>query len=135
MMGEKGDGISTGMLYPDNVLEAFRNGCLLDLRVRLAVSFLNTSPLFYGLASGDTKDIAKYALTLAEDLLRQAAERGWLEPLPAPEDTELDAQLRAQAKRTATYQMLQQLEAQKVAAAEQSGIVPVAPRVGPRNIN
>lgn len=134
------DSYRKGMLYPNNILEGFASGALLDLRVRMAIGFINQSPIFHeaylaALNDGECsvenlpKVAASIALDLAEEITSQAAERGWLEPLTGPEDTEIGEALRAQAKRTAAYQVLQQLGGQKFAQEEQGKVVPAAPGV------
>lgn len=120
--------------YPHNVLEGFGNGCLLDLRVRMAADYLN-GPMFAnvvsdlirahakGEASDETIDafgslMAAIALDTATALLDMGRNAGLVTPLP--EGPELDALLRAQAARTARFQVLQQIEAQKAAQEEGS---------------
>lgn len=119
---------SAPVKYPHNVLEGFGTGCLLDLRVRLAIGFLNTSPLFTDyVVNTPAAEVAAYALDMAEELLSQAQSRGWIDPLPV--DGELTGQLRLQAKRTASYQALQQVEGQRAMADAASPLVPMAPGV------
>lgn len=116
-----------GMLYPHNVLEGFGNGAILDLRVRMANDFIK-SPWLQTLYPGTpVKEIATLALNLAEEITAQAAELGWLTPLP--EGGELPQWLRDQAKVTASYQVCQQLEGQRFAQGEQGKVVPAAPGV------
>lgn len=106
--------------YRHNVLEGFGNGCLLDLRVRIAIGLLEKSPLMGEVVfSGELKspdEVAGYALDVATELLRQADERGLIEDLP--EDEGLNSQVRKQAARTALYGTLQQIEGQKALADE-----------------
>jgi hypothetical protein len=113
------------MAYPSNVLEGFGTGCLLDLRVRLAVDFLK-SPMFEGMAVTAEEILPKacawFALEVSTELLALAEARGLVEPLP--DDDVLNRQLRLQAARTARYSVWQQLAGARVAAEEQ-------PRVGP----
>lgn len=119
--------------YQHNVLEAFGSGCLLDLRVRLAADFLKHSPMFGEIPThsegpdGLPREFACFALDLATALLSEADRRGLIEPIPE-DNGDLDAPLRAQAKRTASYQALQQLEAQKFVQDEAGRVVPQAPR-------
>lgn len=134
-----GIGKDEGQKYPHNVLEAFGTGAILDLRVRLAVNWIQHSPavaevakaVVLGTPAHQSNDIpawiAHFALELADQLLEQGAERGWVEGLPDPKDTKLDDQLRAQAMRTARYNVLQQILGNKAAQEEQGGIIPVAP--------
>ena len=106
--------MGTEKKYPHNVLQGFDNGCLLDLRVRFAMSMLTHSPLFTG-GEGVPKVelIAKVALDVAQELFSQAEARGWIDPIP--ESAELDADLRDQAKRTAEFQARQQVHGNGVA--------------------
>lgn len=136
MNGNSKDGeaeVPRGTLYPHNEIDGFSSGVMLDLRVRLAVGFLNSSPLFYGVGQVFTspeletlpRACASLSLKLAEELLELASARGWVTPLP--EDGVLTPRLRAQAKLSASFQALQQLEAQKFGSAElASAIVPAA---------
>lgn len=130
-----------GMLYPHNVLEGFGNGAILDLRVRMANEFMK-SPVLTAMADELTrrlradskltveKSIATFALDLAEEVTAQAAERGWLCELP--EDGELTPALRNQAKVTASYNVLQQIEGNRFAQDQQGKVVPAAPILEPR---
>lgn len=115
-----------GVLYPHNVLEGFQNGCLLDLRVRLAVEIAK-SPVCQGMASmwnspilaaDIPPQIAIFALNLAEAITAEAESRGWIQPLPT--DTQLDDVVESQAKRTGQFQAAQQHYAQKHMADLQS---------------
>lgn len=128
-----------GTLYPNNILESFGTGALLDLRVRMAISILNTSPIFTGassekLDSGFTgkewaKAITTLALDLATELMAESERRGLVEPLP--DSDEIGDQLRKQAKRSASYNALMQIEGNKFIQAEQSRLsppFPMAPR-------
>src|SRR5258708_3172289 len=112
-----------GMLYPHNILEGFGNGAILDLRVRMANEFIKSPTFSDGMR--DPKELATFALDLAEEITSIAAERGWLEPLP--EGGELSQWLRDQARCTASYQALQQLEGNRFVQGEQARVVPVAP--------
>lgn len=119
------------MEFPHNILEAFGTGAMLDLRVRMATSFLTTSPMFHGLAVATTTEAALnelprlaagIALNLADELLRQGAALGWVTPLPP--DAELSEQVRMQATRTAAFSVLQQSEGQKMAQEMQGQVMP-----------
>jgi len=112
-----------GMLYAHNVLEGFGNGCIMDLRVRMANELLK-SPAFMDI-SNVPAELAEFALDLAEEITSQAAERGWL--VPIPEDGELTPALKNQARLTASYSVLQQIEGQKFAQGEQGQVIPAAP--------
>jgi hypothetical protein len=118
--------------YPINVLEGFANGCLLDLRVRMAADLLK-SPMFSGTFNEMSQAFiegavnehdmfrlpettAKFALDVACELVALAESKGLLDPLP--DDKEIDDVLRAQASRTAQYSVIQQLAGQKFAEDE-----------------
>lgn len=117
--------------YPSNVLEGFGSGALLDLRVRLAADFLKHSPLMWHTYSdARAADRAGFALDLADELLKQGAERGWVEPLP-DDAGELPSDLRSQARRTGSYQAQQQLDANRHAQDEQSRVVATQLRPAP----
>ena len=118
--------------YPHNALEGFGAGCLMDLRVRLAIEFLKHSPMYTSPSTDvpliSPSEAALHALTAATALLDIAEQRGLIEPLP--EDGDLSPELRAQAKRNASFQALQQIEGQRFVQLETSGIsrvVPMAP--------
>lgn len=120
--------------YPSNVLEVFGAGCLMDFRMKLAVELLK-SPMFQFTGfSADrgftTRDFAVYALNLATELVTLSEERGLIESLPT-DDGDLTPELRAQAKRTASFQVLQQIEGQKFMQDEQARVVPLAPMFKP----
>lgn len=117
------------VFYPQDPINGFLQGCLLDLRVRLAIDFLK-GPSFELCVSGmKVEDAAGLALRLADEILKQGAEKGWVTSIP--EDGEIGPALRAQAKRNAIYQVVQQMEANKAMTAEQSSIaVPQVPMPG-----
>lgn len=105
-------------LYPQNVIEGIGNGCLLDLRVRMAINMLTSSPMFAGGVSdviGGTM-AARIALDCATELLRLAEERGLVQPLP--DDDNLNRQARLQARRTARYSVASQMAANHMATEE-----------------
>lgn len=86
--------MSEGELYLGNVLSSFEAGVQLDLRVKMAMDFLK-SPMFEGsrsvselaaTASESANLNARYALDLADSLLKHAGERGWVKPLPETSD-------------------------------------------------
>ncbi len=126
-------------LYRHNVLEGFGNGCLLDLRVRLAIELLKSSPMFScvvpalwpeDVPRGATPEqLAGYALDVAVELMRDAEKRGFVEDLP--KDEGLNRQLRLQSARTARYQVWQQMAGQRVAAEDAARVSPVSPGFDP----
>jgi hypothetical protein len=129
------------MAYPSNVLEGFGTGALLDLRVRLAMDLLRTSPMFTNflpLSSGESLEqapgmLAVLALDVATALLAVSEARGLVEPLP--DDDGLNRQLRLQAARTARYSVWQQLAGARVASEEQPRVGPVGGMPGGRVFN
>jgi hypothetical protein len=122
-------------------LEGFGTGALLDLRVRLAMDLLRTSPMFTNflpLSSGESLEqapgmLAVLALDVATALLAVSEARGLVEPLP--DDDGLNRQLRLQAARTARYSVWQQLAGARVAAEEQPRVGPVGGMPGGRVFN
>lgn len=104
------------MKYPHNVLEGFSNGCILDLRMRFAMEFLKGGSVF-----GEPDADAEYALELADATFKKAEARGWVAPIP--DDGELNRFVRMQAKRTARFQALQQIEGQKAMQRENSSAI------------
>ena len=120
--------------YPHNILEGFGIGALLDLRVRLAIDFIKTSPLVGALVNPDGSGVtaaavATFSLELCDELLKQGASRGWVEPLPT--DSDLDDQVRLQARRTARFNVLQQAAMQEIGRDEAARVVPLAPAFPP----
>lgn len=117
--------------YPHNPLEGFANGCLLDLRVRMALQILTHSPM-YAIVSPPPPEhseiVATHALDVATALLALAESRGLVDPIP-DDDGELSPALRAQARRTGSFTILQQVEAQKFAQREADQVIPAAPRM------
>ena len=123
------------MDYPSNELEAFGTGAMLDLRVRMAIKFIETSPMFHNALDLKVaeKDIAIIALNVATELMALAEAHGLVTPYD-DSDTEVSDRLRAQAQRTAKYQVVQQSEGQRAMQNEQSGIsrvMPMAPGFKP----
>lgn len=114
--------------YPHNELEAFGTGAMLDLRVRFAFELLKHSYMYSRIEPIEPKDAAVHALDTATALLELAEQRGLVTAYD-DENTEPSDRIRAQAKRTSAFQVLQQLEGQKFAQNEATGIsrVPFAP--------
>jgi hypothetical protein len=114
--------------YPHDSINAFANGCNMDLRVRLALSLLN-GQLFHGLGMERADTIANQALEVAGSLLARAEKAGWIDALPDHGD--LEPEIRHQAKRLASFNVLQQIEGQNFGRQETSGLaIPMAPPVG-----
>ncbi len=104
-----------GMEYPHNVLEGFGNGCITDFRMRFAMDLLKGMDI-----DGNPGMVAAQALAVSAELFSQAEKLGWVTPLPDTE--ELDDAVRLQAKRTAQFQVLQQIEGNKFAQSEASRV-------------
>lgn len=100
-------------LYLGDLGSSFQNGVQFDLRVKLAVEFLKAPGLTLG---ADAAGAARFALSLADQLMSQADERGWLKPLP--DDDSLNRQTRQHIKRSVRAQVYQQNVAQTIAAEE-----------------
>lgn len=63
--------------YPTNPLNAINEGCLVDVRVKMAADFIKANAITDGTAA----EVAAMALELADEVMRQADERGWVQPL------------------------------------------------------
>ena len=114
------------LLYMGNALESFRDGCLLDYRIRLAASFIATCPRYASYKDFYPQDVARDALKIAEELVRIGVQAGYVTPIPA-DDGALTPDLKAQAKRSAAFQVEQQLEGGRLAQAAAGSVVPAAP--------
>lgn len=126
--------------YRDNCIDGFRNGAVLDLRVRLGIEVLVHGGLFAALmgalperaveadVAALPKVAAAMALEAATELLKLAEERGLVEDFP--DGAEIGKGLRDHAKRQAHFQFEGQREAQRV-ASEQLRPAMVAPLVKP----
>lgn len=108
-----------------NPLNAFDNGCELDLRAKLAIEFLKT-PGLYSLAPqkfGDpvgSSELATFALDLAAAVIDQAGDRGWVKPLA--EDDQIPENVKREISRSVRATVHQQMEGQRIVQEE-------APRV------
>jgi len=111
--------------YPHNPLEGFANGCLLDLRVRIAIDLLKASPMYAKTGKETPFSIAVHALHVAQELMAEAERRGWVAPLPV--EGELSPALKAQAARVAAFGVEQQLEAGRLAQQARGAVIPVNP--------
>lgn len=109
------------MKYPHNVLEGFSNGCILDLRMRFAMELLKGWDLYSSAPAFSCDSISEEALSISESLFKKAEARGWVAPIP--DDGELNRFVRMQAKRTAKFQALQQVEGQKAMQRENNGAI------------
>lgn len=112
----QGEVMSEQKLYRQNVLDGFPNGCLLDLRVRLAVDILKNRAM-----------TAVEALDLTTALLAEAEARGLIDALP--EDDGLNAQVRRQAGRIARFNVEQQAAGGRISREEQGVVnLPFGPK-------
>lgn len=114
--------------YPANPLTAFENGCMLDLRARLAIEFLKSGVIAKP-AGGDPYTLpaaehARLALDLSEAFFAEAAHRGLVEELPGL-DVGLSDHLQAHIARTAGAQVLGQQCAQEIMAANQPAVASI----------
>jgi hypothetical protein len=101
--------------YLPNVLTAFEAGCMLDLRVRLAIEFLKTNT---ALTDG------VQALKIASDLCDEAEKRGFIMPLP--DDDSLSRPLRMHLKRQVRAQSFQQGQAAVIGKEEAPKVLTAA---------
>lgn len=99
------------MKLPDNAIDSFRSGAILDLRVRLAIEILTHSPLLSGLETEPAPEIAAYALDIADALFALAEKRGLLESLDSLAAAE---RLMKHVKRQVEFQHAIQKETQRV---------------------
>jgi hypothetical protein len=105
------------VVYFGNVLSAFENGVQLDLRVKLAVDFLK-SPSFQVKPMWE-HEAAKSALDLADKLLAEALDRGWVRALP---DTgEISALLKRHIERSVAAAAHQAQASQRVSTVSLNG--------------
>jgi hypothetical protein len=102
--------------YPDP-LAAYADGCVMDLRFRTALQFVN-SMLSSGRALEATPgSIASHALDVVDNLFDQGKTLGWIAGLPA------SSELNSDTKRHLERHVKAQLYQQKVAQQEQAGAV------------
>lgn len=97
--------------YPDPIA-AFADGCLMDIRIRVALQFTQ-SMLSSGRGSEYLPEaLAKTALDVADELFSQGKARGWIEPLP--ESGEINAATKRHLERNVNSQLHQQKYAQAI---------------------
>lgn len=113
--------------YPQQILDAFSQGALLDLRVRLAMQLLTNSPMFSLPVPGkdNAETTAGMALDVSCALFDAAEKRGMVAPLDY--DGKLPGNLISQAKRLGAFQFYQQMGANEAAKETAPTVVPVAP--------
>lgn len=102
--------------YPDP-LAAYADGCVMDLRFRTALQFVNSI-----MSSGEamhtaSASIASHALDVVDSLFDQGKTLGWIADLPA------SSELNSDTKRHLERYVKAQLYQQKVAQQEQAGAV------------
>jgi hypothetical protein len=107
----------------DNPLDSFRNGVVMDMRLRLAVDLLTHSPIYHGaftahagnFKDGDefspnTIDIALHALSIAQGLFHGAEDVGLLQALDDPDGA---VRLEDHVKRQTAFQLFTSKEQQR----------------------
>lgn len=117
--------MSEAMKYPSNPLTAMDQGCMLDLRVKLAVDILK-SPMFTTAITESPAQIASTALDIATELLSLGEERGLVAPLP--DHSELTAVLKRHIERSVRAQLFQQQCGQRF--SREDGAITVVPSGG-----
>lgn len=116
-------------------IDAYQNGVNLDLRVRIALSLMNTSPMFHRAADRinavdyspnlEARKVARFALDVADALLAEATERGLTKPIGETSDIEVGTAL--QGERHVKYSLHQQVVQAELVKAHNAGVIPVAP--------
>jgi hypothetical protein len=127
------------MKYPANPLTSFDNGCLMDLRARMAINLLTspaggeivnnlTNTLFANWAARDTnltdaemtgpigELTAKMVFAICENFMAEGERRGLIQPLP-DENEPLSEELQAHLARHAYAQFLGSKMLQDIAQA------------------
>lgn len=100
-------------LFFGNPLNQFENGIQLDLRVKLAADFIKAGSF----GTGSAFTIVKQSLDAADELVKQAIERGWTRDLPDTDD--LSAPMRRFIRQNTRAQVYQQIVGQQIAEEEQ----------------
>ena len=126
------------MKYAQNSLEAFSQGCAMDLQMRLAVDLIKSCPTLVQLGAPEAS--ARGAIELAGELLKQGEALGLIEPLT--DSTDLPAPLAKQAVRMGKFAAQQQLAGSKEVSAyagneiqHARGPLPNGGRPGPRIVS
>ena len=96
--------------YFDNPLDSFRQGVVLDMRVKLAIDLLTHSPMFTNVEGLSTKQVTTLALDVATELVAEADRRGLLEDLDSPAAM---ARMKEHIKRSVEFQMAQASETRR----------------------
>jgi hypothetical protein len=102
--------------YPGNVLNALTDGCVLDLRFKLAVEFVKAGlvpqpPEPDCVLVEPARAVAYFAFEVAQEMIAIAQERNLIAPMP---EGEIPSVVKNQIKRNAEAQALQQWHAQRV---------------------
>ena len=103
--------MNENMKYPPNPLAAFENGCLMDLRTRLAIELIK-SPWATGAYVIAPADLASAAISTIHELFVDAEKRGWIEPLS--DNGEINSAMRRHLERGVAAQLYQQEHSQKL---------------------
>ena len=106
-----------GMKYYPDPIAAFNDGCLMDLRFRVAMQFCQAMITSAAALDTPAESIAHHALRTAESLFKQGVELGWIDDLP--ESSNLNAATKRHLERNVNCQMHQQ----KYVQAEQAGAI------------
>jgi hypothetical protein len=121
----------TALKYPTPYLNALPDGCVMDMRVKLAMEIIKTPGYIKIFAAQNTSDdetaknASACALNIAEALYAEAERRQLVEDLPSHADLTKDEL--NHIRRQAAGNVIGQLHAQKVAASEQASQVMQAP--------
>jgi len=118
--------------YPSNELDGFASGAITDLRLRIAIDLLKAPGIFpvaEATEGAAAISVVGFVLDVAGLLIHEAEQRGWIQQFS--DEGDLSRHLRLQAKRTARFQVAQQMEAQRAAREQASNLaVPMATPMG-----
>jgi hypothetical protein len=115
-----------------NVLSMFENGVQLDLRMKLAIQFLNGGVFAKAMGAPDGVDvqtIAENAIDLATEVVRVGLERGFIKDLP--EDDNLNVPMMKHLRRNVRAQVVTQQAGQEIQREMDSGVQRLAAGVPP----
>jgi hypothetical protein len=118
----------TNLKYPTPLLAAINDGCVLDMRVRLAIELLKV-PGFESEADVNIATRVDAALTTAEVLFERATQRGWIADLPL--DDSIPPLELAHIRRNAVAQVEGQFAAQQHVEQRQRRVTAVQAVVAP----
>lgn len=100
-----------GMKYYPDPIAAFNDGCLMDLRFRVAMQLTAAMMANNGALDCGSESIAGHALRIAAALFEQGQELGWITDLP--ESTNLTKAMRDHLERNVEAQLFQQQVVQR----------------------